>query len=41
MFAGENPDDVRARWLAMSQQMDFDVETIKGTSFPAGSRFPS
>ena len=29
MFAGENPDDVRARWLAMSQQMDFDVETIK------------
>ena len=29
MFAGENPDDVRARWLAMSQQMDFDLETIE------------
>lgn len=27
-FAGENPDDVRMRWIAMSQQMDFDVETI-------------
>jgi len=29
MFAGENPDDVRARWLAMSQQTDFDPETIE------------
>src|SRR5262249_43780914 len=29
MFAGENPDDVRARWLAMSQQLDFDSETIE------------
>jgi AAA domain len=29
MFAGENPDDVRARWLAMSQQLDFDPETIR------------
>jgi hypothetical protein len=28
MFAGENPDDVRARWIAMSQQMDFP-ETIE------------
>jgi AAA domain len=28
IFAGENPDDVRARWIAMAQQMDFDVETI-------------
>lgn len=27
-FAGENPDDVRMRWIAMSQQMDFDVNTI-------------
>ena len=28
IFAGENPDDVRARWIAMSQQMDFNVDTI-------------
>jgi AAA domain-containing protein len=28
IFAGENPDDVRARWIAMGQQMNFDVETI-------------
>ena len=27
-FAGENPDDARMRWIAMAQQMDFDVETI-------------
>jgi hypothetical protein len=28
IFAGENPDDVRARWIAMSQNMDFDDKTI-------------
>ncbi len=28
-FAGENPDDVRNRWIAMSQQMDFDADTIE------------
>ena len=27
-FAGENPDDVRMRWIAMSQQMNFDIETV-------------
>ncbi len=27
-FAGENPVDVRMRWIAMAQQMDFDVDTI-------------
>jgi hypothetical protein len=27
-MAGENPDDVRARWIAMSEQMKFDVNTI-------------
>jgi hypothetical protein len=27
-FAGENSDDVRARWIAMSQQMDFELDTI-------------
>lgn len=26
--AGENPDDVRMRWIAMSQQMDFDIDTV-------------
>jgi hypothetical protein len=27
-FAGENPIDVQQRWIAMSQQMDFDIDTI-------------
>jgi hypothetical protein len=27
-FAGENPVEVQMRWIAMSQQMDFDVDTI-------------
>lgn len=27
-FAGENPDDVRMRWIALSQQMDFDVNQV-------------
>lgn len=27
-LAGENPDDVRARWLAMSDALDFDAATI-------------
>jgi hypothetical protein len=28
MFAGENPDDVRARWIALSQHMGFDHDAI-------------
>jgi hypothetical protein len=28
MFAGENPDDVAARWIVLSEQMGFDLETI-------------
>ena len=28
MFAGENADDVCARWIALGQYMDFDVEKI-------------
>jgi RecA-family ATPase len=28
MFAGENPDDVRARWIALSEQMQFDDKMI-------------
>lgn len=27
-LAGENPDDVRMRWLAMAEAMGFDIETI-------------
>jgi hypothetical protein len=27
-FAGENPDDVRMRWIALSERMGFDAETI-------------
>ena len=27
-FAGENPDDVRMRWIAMARHMKFDVDTI-------------
>jgi hypothetical protein len=27
-FAGENPTDVRMRWIALSEQMDFDIDTI-------------
>src|SRR5580704_17603602 len=27
-FAGENPDDIRMRWIAMSQQMDFDRRKV-------------
>jgi hypothetical protein len=34
-LAGENPDDVRARWLAMSDALGFDAETI-GVHFVPG-----
>jgi hypothetical protein len=27
-LAGENPDDVRMRWLAMSEHLSFDVDEI-------------
>jgi hypothetical protein len=27
-LAGENPDDVRARWIVMSDALDFDTDTI-------------
>lgn len=27
-LSGENPDDVRMRWIAMSQVMDFDIDGI-------------
>jgi hypothetical protein len=28
-FAGENPDDVRMRWIALAEHMKFDVDTIE------------
>lgn len=34
IFAGENPDDIRARWLAMAQHHDFDVNTIEVDFIP-------
>lgn len=27
-LSGENPDDVRMRWIAMAQQLDFDIDSI-------------
>src|SRR5215204_2617931 len=27
-FAGENPDDVRMRWLAMAEHIGFDIDAI-------------
>lgn len=27
-LSGENPDDVRMRWIAMAQQMDFDINSV-------------
>jgi hypothetical protein len=27
-LAGENPDDIRMRWIAMAQNMDFDLDEI-------------
>jgi hypothetical protein len=33
-FAGENPDDIRMRWIAMAPHLDFDVETIPVSFIP-------
>lgn len=33
-FAGENPDDIRMRWIAMAQQMGFDIATIDVNFIP-------
>jgi hypothetical protein len=35
-FAGENPDDIRMRWIAMAEHMDFDVDQVD-VSFIAGT----
>jgi AAA domain len=37
-FCGENPDDVRMRWIALAQQMDFDINTIAVDFFPGRFR---
>jgi AAA domain len=37
-LAGENPDDVRMRWMAMSEQLEFDIKTIDVHFVPG--RFP-
>jgi hypothetical protein len=33
-FAGENPDDVRLRWIAMAEQHKFDVDAIEVNFIP-------
>jgi AAA domain len=33
-FAGENPDDVRMRWIAMAEQYEFDVDAIDVNFIP-------
>jgi hypothetical protein len=38
-FCGENPDDVRMRWIALAQQMDFDIDKIDVDFFPGRFRF--
>src|SRR5262249_54554507 len=35
-FAGENPDDVRMRWIAMAEHIGFETQAI-GVRFVAGS----
>jgi len=35
-FAGENPDDLRMRWIALSEKMEFDRDTI-GVNFVVGA----
>ncbi len=35
-LSGENPDDVRMRWIAMAQQYDFDIDDI-GVHFIPGT----
>jgi RecA-family ATPase len=41
MLAGENPDDVRARWIAMGQQHDFDINSIDVHFLPGDRRTPA
>lgn len=36
-FAGENPDDVRMRWIAMAQHMDFDASAAEVYFIPGVS----
>ena len=38
-FAGENPTDAQMRWIALSQHMDFDVDTIDVAFVPGHFKF--
>jgi hypothetical protein len=38
-LAGENPDDIRMRWIAMGQQMGFDVDKIDVHFIPGVFKF--
>ncbi|MGY4283633.1 hypothetical protein ACVWXO_002853 [Bradyrhizobium sp. LM2.7] len=38
-LAGENADDVRMRWIAMAQQMGFDIDTIDVHFIPGVFKF--
>ena len=33
-FAGENPDDIRMRWIALAPHLDFDVKKIEVSFIP-------
>jgi hypothetical protein len=39
-LAGENPDDIRMRWLAMADQTAFDTETIDAHFIPGTFSIP-
>lgn len=40
IFAGENPDDIGARWMAMAEQMAFDVNHIDVHFIPGKFSIP-
>jgi hypothetical protein len=40
MFAGENPDDIRARWIALAETMKFDPDTIDVHFIPGRFSIP-
>lgn len=39
-LAGENPDDVRMRWIAMAEKMDFDIDAIEVHFIPGTFSIP-
>jgi hypothetical protein len=40
-LAGENPDDLRMRWIAMGEKMGFDVDTISVCFIPGKFSIPA